>query len=284
MRSIVGMTWAAPGATLEATGALAVNRVLLTYRRVRQQWRYLRGYFSLDADGARVERRTDFERCRRPVLLLYGFFSTRRSFEVLERRLRRDGYAVFSVNLRGLAQAFNTKGIDDLADFVRAKVERFYGHYPEMGPLTVVGHSKGGLIGAYYVKRLGGHRRVRALITLGTPHNGTPAAYLGLPLVPLARSVWQMTPMSPFVRRLQRGKWPAHVHLTSIYSRLDRVSPFPSALLDPAGSPAVRNVEVVCSHREFLHKKRIYDVILSEIRRAEADAGPTPLTAVPDIA
>ncbi len=244
-----------------------MNPVFIAFRRVRQQLKYLRSYFDLDPTGNRVERRTDFKHCHNPVLLIHGFFSTRRSFEVLERRLRRDGFGVFSINLRGLAQTFNTNGIDDLAAFLRTKVERLYGHFPDMGPLTIIGHSKGGLIGSYYVKKLGGHRRTRALITLGTPHNGTPVAYLGLPLWLVSRSIHQMTPMSPFIRRLHKGPWPAGVRLVSINSQLDRVTPHPNVC------PPFRNVEVSCLHREYLYKKRIYDVILGEIRAAQEEAG-----------
>src|SRR5512137_2962121 len=40
----------------------------------------------------RVERRTELDGHPRPVLLLHGFFSTRRTLDVLEARLRRDGY------------------------------------------------------------------------------------------------------------------------------------------------------------------------------------------------
>src|SRR5512142_3002654 len=162
--------------------------ILHAYRRAARQLQYVRGYFELNVHGNRVEKRADFTHCERPVLMLYGFFSTRQALDVLERRLRRDGYCAFSFDLGGLARAFNTRGIGDPADFVREKVERLYARYPAMGPLTIVGHSKGGLIGAYYVKKLGGHRRVRALVTLGTPHNGTPVAYAGLPIGLLARS------------------------------------------------------------------------------------------------
>ena len=241
-------------------------------RKIGRQIRYLSGYVDFSTD-TEVPRVTNFARCQRPVLLLYGFFATRRTFEVLERRLRRDGYCVFSLRLGGVARSFNTHGIDDLADYVRAKVERIYGRNPGMGPLTIVGHSKGGLIGAYYVKKLGGWRRTRALLTLGTPHHGTAAAYAALPLALFARSIWQMTPMSPFIRRLQRGAWPPGVRFTSLYSRGDRVAPFPSTLIETFGLPYLRNVEVQAKgHREFLYKKRVYDALLAELRAGEASA------------
>lgn len=249
-----------------------MTNLVATVHKLGRQLQYLAGYFDLSPDET-VQRRTDFSRCRRPVLLLYGFLATRRTFEVLERRLRRDGYCVFSLNLSGVGRTVDTRGIDDLADFVRTKVERIYGRNPDMGPLTIIGHSKGGLIGAYYVKKLGGWRRARSLVTLGTPHHGTPAAYAALPLGLLARSVWQMTPMSSFLRRLQRGAWPPGVRFTSLYSKEDRVAPFPSTLIETHGLPYLRNVEVEArGHREFLYKKRVYDALLEELRDGEASA------------
>jgi triacylglycerol lipase len=246
-----------------------VNPLLATARSLKRYLRYVTGYFEFHDPP--VARLTDFTNCQRPVLLLYGFFAARRTVDVLERRLRRDGYCVFSVNLGGVKTSVATRGIDDLAETVRLKVERLYARNPAMGPLTVIGYSQGGLIGSYYVKKLGGWRRTRALVTLGAPHYGTPAAYLGLPLGIFARSVLQMTPMSPFIRRLQRGPWPPGVRFSSLYSREDGVAPFPSSLIETQGLPYLRNVEVPArGHREFLFRKRVYDVLLAELRAAEA--------------
>jgi len=263
-----------------------VNALALAYRRVRQQLRHLRGHFELDGRGNRIVRRTDFSQCQRPVLLLYGVFATRRTMQVLERRLRRDGYCVFSLDLSAPGRVFDTRGIDDLAEIVRAKVERMRDRYPGMGPLTIVGHSKGGLIGAYYVKRLGGDRRVRALVTLGTPHNGTPTTWAALPMALFDRSILQMTPRSAFVRHLQAGRWPAGVRLTSVYSRRDRLTPFPAAVLETHGLGHVHNVEVDSSHRGFLVKKGVYVEVLRAILGGEAAAGPrrAPRTDEPSAA
>jgi hypothetical protein len=73
-------------------------------RQLRRQAEYLKGYFELDARNS-VKRRTDFTNCPRPVLLLYGFMSTRRVFEVLEHRLRRDQFCVWSMNLGEIGRA-----------------------------------------------------------------------------------------------------------------------------------------------------------------------------------
>ncbi len=237
----------------------------------------------LEIPGAnRVVKRTDFSRCPRPVLLLHGFLTSRRTLDVLERRLRRDGYGVFSLHTGGVGGALNAGGIDDLADLVRAKIERIYARNPGLGPLTIVGHSMGGLVGAYYVKKLGGWRRARAVVTLGTPHHGTPLAYVGLPLGLVARSIPQLRPGSTFLERLHDGPWPTQVRLTSIWSRRDAWAPYPSAVLETHELPQLANVEVAGDHFAFLTRKGAYEAILRELRAAESDAPVVrgPLTAM----
>jgi triacylglycerol lipase len=247
-------------------------RVSRTVRRVTRVVEDVAGILDGTIRSSRVEKRTDFSRCQNPVLLLHGFFTSRRTFDVLERRLRRDGYGVFSLNLGGLGRTLNTRGIDDLADLVRAKIERIYARNPGMGPLTIVGHSKGGLIAAYYVKKLGGWRRTRGVVTLGTPHHGTPVAYLGIPVGFFARSLWQLYPGSPFLRRLHDGPWPGQVRLASIWSRNDGAAPYPSGVIETHGLPHLVNVEVSAHHRSFVTSKRIYAAILRELRAAEMAA------------
>lgn len=234
--------------------------------RWRRAARYLQGYVDFDASANRVRRRTDFAHCPKPVLLLYGLLGTRRSCAVLERRLRADGFGVFSIDLGGLRGAFNTRGIDESAELVRDKVERLYARYA-MGPLSIIGHSKGGLIGRYYVERLGGEARVRTLVTLGTPHQGTPRAYLGCATLGFfAPSVWQMTPRSAFLRRLNLGPWPDNVQLVSVYSRSDACTPFPSGRVTLAGPSNIHNVELPgLRHRDFLTAPSAYAVVQSAL-------------------
>jgi triacylglycerol lipase len=249
-----------------------MERVLRAVRRAARKVEHLAAALELPGAENRVEKRTDFRHCPRPVLLLHGWLSSRRTFEVLERRLRRDGYGVFSLDLGGLRGSFSGRGIDDLADLVRAKVERIYARYPGLGPLTVVGHSKGGLIATYYVKKLGGWRRTRAVVTLGTPHRGTPLAWLGLPLAPLTPSLVQMAPGSGFLARLHDGPWPAQVRLASIWSRQDGASPYPCCLIETHGLPHLANVEVSSDHRGLVVHKKVYLALLRELRTAEAEA------------
>ena len=245
-----------------------MNAFLLQLRRLKRQVEELKGYLAFDRNGNAIVRQTDFSNCPRPVLLLHGFLGTRRVLDVFERRLRRDGLCVWSIHLGGLFDAYNTRGIEECAEKVREKVERLYSRY-QLGPLSIIGHSKGGLIGRYYVKRLGGDRRVRNLITLGTPHNGTPTAYIGCATVGLvAKSVWQMTPMSPFIRRLKIGAFPRHVRFVSIYSKLDRASPFPCCILEDNQAGNLFNIEVPgVTHREFVYRRAVYELVRQQLEQ-----------------
>jgi triacylglycerol lipase len=211
-----------------------------------------------------------------PVLLLHGFLATSRSMAALERRLERDGFRVFSLTLGG---RFNTRSIEAQAVVVRDEVERMWAREPDLQPLTVIGHSLGGLVASWWVKRLGGHRRVRTVVTLGTPHGGTLTAWAGILLAWLMPAVVQMLPGSAFLRRLGETRWPARVALVSLYSRRDRVAPWPSSLLDAAKLPQARNVEVDGGHSDYLLKKGIYLIMRNELRRAAAREARPALAA-----
>ncbi len=217
---------------------------------------------ALTMGGNQVERKAKLQRSKSPVLLLYGFGATRRTFSILERRLHHDGFTVFSINLGGVLGTFNSRAIEELAQFIDEKIEKLYKKYQFQGKLNIISHSKGGLIGHYYVKRLGGDKRVKTLITLGTPHNGNPWALLAMfsPAPLLFKSIRQMTPMSSFIKRLKEGAFPKKVKMFSIYSKDDFVCPYPCAVLDE--SVNVKNIELdEISHSEFLIKKQVYQMI-----------------------
>ena len=90
---------------------------------------------------------------------------------ILERRLNDDGICVFSFNLGSL----NIRDIRASAFLIHRKIESILAQTP-VKKIDIVGHSMGGLIGLYYVKKLGGHEKVRKLVMMGTPLQGTWAA------------------------------------------------------------------------------------------------------------
>jgi pimeloyl-ACP methyl ester carboxylesterase len=214
--------------------------------------------------GNQVDRVTDFRACQRPILLLYGFGSTRRALRIIELRLRRRmNRCVFSINLGGYKDTLNTAGIENLAKLVDEKVETLNRRYG-VEEIDIVAHSKGGLIARYYVKRLNGARRVRHLVTLATPHRGTWTALWAIPFFGwFARSVYQMTPLSPFIRRLQKGAWPAGVRFTSISSTADWVAPPGRCSLELLPGEPTHNVQIDhVSHSAMLYSKEVFAHII----------------------
>ncbi|HEY6098458.1 MAG TPA: permease, partial [Anaeromyxobacter sp.] len=102
------------------------------------------------------------------------------------------------------------------------------------------------------------------------------------PLAPFARSLMQMTPGSSFLARLHDGAWPAQVRLASVWSRGDGASPYPACVIQTHALPHLANVEVAADHSGLIVQKKVYEVVLRELRRAEAEAPRVlgPLTAM----
>jgi pimeloyl-ACP methyl ester carboxylesterase len=84
--------------------------------------------------------------------------------------------------------------------------------------IHIVGHSLGGLIARYYVTRLGGDARVHTLVTLGTPHHGTYAAYV----VP-SRLTTQLRPHSKLMEELDRPVRRCRTRFIVYWSDMDQM-------------------------------------------------------------
>ncbi|WP_323449722.1 esterase/lipase family protein [Streptomyces yaizuensis] len=161
---------------------------------------------------------------RPPVVLLHGFADNRSVFVLLRRSLARHGWrhleclnhSPLTCDIRAAAEALGDRIEDVLARTGQDEVD-------------VVGHSLGGLIARFYIQCLGGDRRVRTLVTLGTPHAGTTAA----PLASAHPVVRQMRPGSALIEEL-RGPAPGcRTRFVSFWSDLDRMMvPVETARLD----------------------------------------------------
>src|SRR5688500_3248558 len=127
-----------------------MNRIRRTYRSLKTAAADMISLVRMAlAKGNRIERRTDFSQCERPGLRTSGFGQTRRVLNVLETRLRRAGYCVWSVNQGGLFDTFNTGGIEDLAKLIAEKVDRIVKRH-NLPKIDIVAHSMGGLVARYY--------------------------------------------------------------------------------------------------------------------------------------
>ncbi|MCA9494566.1 MAG: alpha/beta fold hydrolase [Myxococcales bacterium] len=232
-----------------------------------------RVYLAGDRIGHR--RKDDMGRQEEVVLLLHGFFQTRNIWEVMEDRLRHDGYGVMSFNLGGLLYRFNTHPVDRSAELVADKVEGLARRHG-FERVHVIGHSKGGLIARRWVQHYGGDRRVKSLTTLGTPHHGTPTAMIAVGLMGMGMmrsSAKDLLPRSRLVSALSKDSFPAQIPLTSIYSREDLVCPYWASVLRPRpgeethmSNVMVRNV----GHSQLVWDAGVYRALVERLGEAAA--------------
>jgi triacylglycerol lipase len=233
--------------------------------------RHALAYLRHLARGNRIRRKRFFDSIdanHPPVLLLHGFLGTRGSMLRVERRLEQEGLCSFSFNL-GLV---NTRDIRASAFRVHRKVESILEQAPHVKRIDIVGHSMGGLIGLYYVKRLGGYEKVRKLVMVGTPHRGTWAALAGVALMgALSESSWQLLPHSSFLADLQKGSLPTEVEYVSIAAERDWICPLSSTYLRGADL-----ITVPYGHAGLVMSEDINERVVEVLKRLPKPAGDHP--------
>jgi len=210
--------------------------------------------------GNRLRRRDAFGEAPSespPVLLIHGFLGTRGSMYMLERRLVEDGFVVVSFNIGTL----NVRDIRRSAFMIHRKIERILAQTPSQ-KIDILGHSMGGLIGLYYVKKLGGHTRVRKLLMMGTPVRGTWAALAGVVTLGLwSTSSWQLLPRSRFLDELAQGPMPPGVEVHTIAAARDWVVPLATTRL--AGANAMT---VPLGHSSLVVSEEVYRRVVNTLR------------------
>ncbi len=217
------------GVFLEA-GWLAVHLVMYPWGALAEQLRPGGPYNRYRTDDLPPTRRglviADVRAAGTPILLVHGFADNRSVFAVLGRALRKRGF--------GVVYGINYSVLTALTGDVRSAAREFGREVERICEATsaeqvhVVGHSLGGLVARYYVQRLGGDARVHTLVSLGTPHQGTLAAYL-LP-TPVLR---QLRPDSDVVAELTEPSPGCRTRFVAVWSALDQlIVPQRNARLD----------------------------------------------------
>ena len=179
------------------------------------------------------------------------------------------GLIVMSYPLGG---PINVGDIRDSAGLIARKVESIVAQ-TGIARVDIVGHSMGGLVGLDYLKRLGGRHRVRRLIMLGTPAQGTWSALLGLVTAPLGLASLQLLPGSPFLRELAERPLPEGADVVSIGAVRDWLAPLSSTVLD-----GVRHIALPTGHSGLLVDAEVAEVVVGILREPDP---PPPVDAPP---
>jgi hypothetical protein len=212
----------------------------------------------------------------RPVVLIHGFMGTRGSMYPLERRLEEDGFCVLSFNLG----VINLRDIRTSAFRIQRKIEAILAD-TGVEEIDIIGHSMGGLIGLYMIKKLGAHKRVKRFILLGSPVNGTWVALAGIATVgAYSASTWQILPRSRFLDELHKGPIPGDVEVHSVSAARDWVCPPSSTRLrgSEAHSVNLGHSSLVISPEVYRH---VHNILKAD-EEPEGLDGEEPSSERPD--
>ena len=186
-----------------------------------------------------------------PVVLVPGTFEDMaRNWADLSPLLAAKGYCVYSLNY-GFTPGggYATGPIQDSAKQLRTFVNKVLRHTGAK-KVSIVGHSQGGMMPRYYIKFLGGTKKVDDLIGLVPSNHGTkgiagldtPSSGAGFASCVACR---QQMSGSAFLKKLNRGdETPGRVSYTVVTTRNDEVVvPYTSAFLS-GPRKQVRNITI----------------------------------------
>ncbi|MCO4743349.1 MAG: alpha/beta fold hydrolase [Proteobacteria bacterium] len=178
---------------------------------------------------------------RTPVLLVPGIRRNRSSLMFLRQFLKHRGWRwAHAVN-----HPRSDLGLAGLAAALHEQVEALR-EASGADQIDIVSHSYGGLVAAWYVKHMDGDKRVRRLVTVGSPLHGTKMAVFGR-----GRPSTELLPTAPILDELS----PLPIRTICIWSPDDPVVvPSRSAIATDAESVRIEasgHVDMLVSGRVF---------------------------------
>lgn len=194
-----------------------------------------------------------------PVLLVHGIDDTSERLTLMRGALESRG--IGPVHCMDIVPPDASISIEAMGDQVAHQVGSILAAHCA-DEVDIVAFSMGALAARWYVQELGGHRSVRHLVPLASPHHGTLTAFFRD-----AVGVRQMRPRSPFLRHLNRLDW-GDVDVVSFWSPLDlMVLPAMSSLLDKARNRAF----LVAAHPWMITDRRVLAAVCDVLDESWGD-------------
>jgi triacylglycerol lipase len=192
-----------------------------------------------------------------PLVMVHGMLDSSRVFNRLLKHLREPRRPLL---LPDLPLRFGMTPIAESAALLGQQILAAFG--PDQ-PIDLLGFSMGGVIARTWIQLLGGHRRTRRLISVGSPHQGTLTA-MPWPRQPMA-GIADLKCGSPLLQQLNGNLDSlSTVACCSFYSGLDLVVlPGWRAVL-PVG---VQRMLPVWTHPQLLWDRQALQPLSEELMR-----------------
>jgi pimeloyl-ACP methyl ester carboxylesterase len=137
--------------------------------------------------------------------------------------------------------------------------------------IDIIAHSLGGIVSRTYMNLSEGRGKVRKLVTLGTPHQGTQLSFVakGLSRGALDKD---LRVNSYLLRLLQDTTLPKSSEIVSVYSPFDwTVSPGENGIAKGVPQAAFKNVRVdYIGHTGLLYSEDAFEAIVTAIQPESA--------------
>lgn len=182
-----------------------------------------------------------------PVLLIPGVYEPWRYLLTIGSRLNALGHPVHTLPALG----YNLAPIAETAALAQRYLEDH-----DLEHVTIVGHSKGGIVGKHMMTADDVHHRIDRMVAITTPFSGSTRAKY----VPV-RTIRPFLPGDTLLSALAANR-EINSRITSIYSVTDQVIPNGSAL------EGAINIQLpVVGHFRLLSDPRVVDAVVAAIDR-----------------
>lgn len=154
----------------------------------------------------------------KPVLMVHGWSDSHIMpwWDKIEKTLLEHGLKERQIRKVNLGSPGLTIGSP--RDYAREVRREALELYEDTGQnISIIAHSMGGLNSRYFIEVLNGHKIVDNLFTLGTPHQGTMKAYLGV----FSKGGREMRPNSKLINKLNKMDVSEDVNYIALWSTKD---------------------------------------------------------------
>jgi triacylglycerol lipase len=184
------------------------------------------------------------------IILIPGVRAKWQFLKFIADSLAAQGYPIYVVEKLG----YNRQAIDHSAKLVRELIDE-----KKLDNVIIVAHSKGGLIAKYLLAFANQDNRVKKVIAIATPWQGSEAVNF-LP----GKAYQELRPSSPMIAELNRQA-AVNDKIVSIFGSFDNhVWPTESCRLDGA-----KNIQVdIYGHHKILFDKQVCEIVANEVKLA----------------
>jgi triacylglycerol esterase/lipase EstA (alpha/beta hydrolase family) len=202
-----------------------------------------------------------------PILLIHGFLGSSNNWIYHRYRLRSAGFKnVFTVNLPD-----PRKSIDDFAIAVKDKIEKIR-ELTGRDDIILIAHSMGGLVALRYLYNHANTQgiKVKKVITMGTPHEGTKMGFLG---AWASKAAHEMRLNSSFIQQLHRqASLDEETHHIRIGTRTDCIIRPPRSALGGKAKKIETLLLEKTSHIGYLFSDISADHVLDTLKEVSVTA------------